>query len=106
MSDDSFLAQIQDTEQQATDTIEKALQKKQTDLQNYKTELAKLRQQNLEKHQETSRAELHAARVSARQNYEVEVERGASDAKMLETEKKSSIASFLKEATSILTQTI
>jgi vacuolar-type H+-ATPase subunit H len=106
MSDDSFLTHIQDTEQQAAEMIEKALQKKQTDLQAHRNELAKYRQQSLEKYQEKSREELHSARVSARQNYEMEVEKGASDAKVLESEKMSALGSVMAEATDILTQKI
>lgn len=99
---DDFLTQIQDAEQQAQQTVEKALEKKQKTLQEYRQKLAADRQSKLDTVQEKSRTTLQGAREEARKNYEHQVSRGNADAISLESEKNTQVDTLLAGAEEIL----
>lgn len=99
---DDFLTQIQDAEQQAQQTVEKALEKKQKVLQEYRQKLAADRQSKLGTVQEKSRTTLQGVREEARKNYEQQVSHGNADAISLESEKNTQVDGLLVGAEEIL----
>lgn len=84
LTDDHFLAKIQDTEKAAQEKLEKAKKKLAADLVKYEQKLENSLHEKLESVREKSKDKLKAKQADARKAYESQIEEGGRQVKQLE----------------------
>lgn len=91
LTDDHFLAKIQDTEKEAQKKLTKAKKKLADDLAKHEQKLQKSMHDKLEKSREKAKEKLKAKQADARKTYEKQTEEGARSVAQLEKDSEGTV---------------